>query len=234
MQERFLPLREERLRELIRLVEAAHEAPRRLLDLGCGTGSVTRRLIDAFPGAEVVGVDLDPTLLALARARCAREERARFLLADLRYGDLLPGDPGNFDAAVSATALHWLTPGELEELYARLFRILGRGGIFLNADHVGSSIPGVAERWRASRKAVLPSEGEQKAAWDSFFDSLLLALGPTARSLREKALGPFRGSEEGYPLEFHADALRRAGFQRIDCFWRWDGDAIYGGVVPDS
>ncbi|GAT68727.1 methyltransferase [Planomonospora sphaerica] len=56
-----------------------------VLDLGCGPGSLSVRVAGRLPSAQVVGVDSDPLLLALARGACPRA--VRFVEADLR----LPG-----------------------------------------------------------------------------------------------------------------------------------------------
>jgi hypothetical protein len=34
----------------------------------------------------------------------------------------------------------------------------------------------------------------------------------------------------GLPLAWHFDRLRESGFAQVDCLWRCDGDAIYGGI----
>jgi len=44
----------------------------RVLDVGCGTGEISQRLLELFPGAAVMGVDLEEAHLGLARERCAR------------------------------------------------------------------------------------------------------------------------------------------------------------------
>ncbi|MDN5915253.1 MAG: class I SAM-dependent methyltransferase [Pseudonocardia sp.] len=49
------------------VVDRLGAAPGRLLDLACGPGSLARRAVRRFPGAEVVGVDFDPVMLELAR-----------------------------------------------------------------------------------------------------------------------------------------------------------------------
>jgi hypothetical protein len=41
--------------------------------------------------------------------------------------------------------------------------------------------------------------------------------------------GEWRGIEEGLPLAWHLDALRVAGLSAVECFWRHDCDAVYGG-----
>lgn len=65
-QEWYLPDREERFRVMLDMVEALVGPEPRVLDLACGTGSISDRLLKRFPKAESVGVDLDPALLAIA------------------------------------------------------------------------------------------------------------------------------------------------------------------------
>ena len=71
---------------------------KRILDIGCGPGTLARRLVDA--GAAVVGID--PGLTALATARAAVPE-ARFEAA---AGEALPFPDAGFDGAVMLNALH--------------------------------------------------------------------------------------------------------------------------------
>ena len=50
------------------------------------------------------------------------------------------------------------------------------------------------------------------------------------KGFRGKLTGPWEGSEEGLPLEWHFEKLGASGFEAVDCFWRCDCDAIYGGI----
>ena len=93
-----------------------------VLDLGCGPGSLSVRLLDRLPGAIVIAVDADPLLLALGRAAWADRPGLRFADLDLR-------DPGwaaslgldrPVDAVVSTTALHWLPKTALAALLSTM------------------------------------------------------------------------------------------------------------------
>lgn len=102
------------------LLERTEVARPRLVDLGCGTGSLTVRLARAFPHADVVGVDADPRLLGLAEGAVSGTT-ARLLARDLTtpgWADEA-GPPAPWDAAVSSTALHWLTPTNSRRSTAR-------------------------------------------------------------------------------------------------------------------
>jgi trans-aconitate methyltransferase len=82
-QEAFMPDREERFAALLDVVEAVCGAKPRVLDLVCGTASITRRLFDRLPDASSVGLDLDPALRRIARGSLDGDERVHIVRADL-------------------------------------------------------------------------------------------------------------------------------------------------------
>ncbi len=115
--DRFEAERARPSRELIARIPLKN--PRRILDLGCGSGLSTVELRRAFPDAEIVGVDVSPDMLAAAAKR----------LPDATF---LPGDAANFDSAgfdlVFANAVfHWV-PDHLGAI-RRLARALPEGGV---------------------------------------------------------------------------------------------------------
>ena len=227
MQARYLVRRAERFAVLAQLVRETQGAAPRIVDLGCGPGSLSATLLDALPQAELWGVDVNEHMLALARPRLAAYgARAHVVCADLRaasWTDLLPGE---VDAVVSATALHWLLPGALRTLYGQVARLLAPGGLFANADHVGSAHAAIQAAWERAREADRAREGYAAGAddWDAFWAAYGEALG------RDLSDGWEGGVEAGMPLAWHLDALRGCGFEAVDCYWRCGCDAIYGGV----
>jgi SAM-dependent methyltransferase len=96
---------------------------RSVLDAGCGTGRVAREL--ARRGLDVVGVDLDPEMLATARRRSPG--------LDWRLGDLATIDLGRtFDAVVMAgNVMIFLTPGTEAAVVANLARHLKPNGLLV-------------------------------------------------------------------------------------------------------
>jgi trans-aconitate 2-methyltransferase len=91
-----------------------------ILDLGCGTGHLTAQL--AAAGADVIGLDLAPTMIEEARRA---HPQLRFVLGDAR--DFAFDDP--FDAVLSNAALHWVKPPE--KVIACVARCLKPGGRFV-------------------------------------------------------------------------------------------------------
>ncbi len=118
-------------------------AARRLLDVACGTGIVTRRLATARPGLGVTGADLTHAMARMAAVRLP----GAIVLADSRQ---LPFPDGAFDAVSSVWLLHLLdAPGDVRAVVAECARVLRPGGVYVTtvdkaASHnVGSDIDGV-------------------------------------------------------------------------------------------
>jgi trans-aconitate methyltransferase len=237
-QEWYLPDREERFRVMLDMVEALVGTGPRVLDLACGTGSITRRVLRRFPDARTTGVDLDPAFLAIARGYFEGEERAQFVTADLTDPDWarrLPHD--TYDVVLTATALHWLRTDALRELYGQLAGIVREGGAFLNADHMPDpDTPRINEAERTFDRA---RRGREKAAgvqdwaawWQAVADDPVLA-GQAAERFR--MLGdPTAGDHsdgEVQPASWHARTLREAGFAESRAVWASPSDSLVLGL----
>ncbi|MEU4199794.1 class I SAM-dependent methyltransferase [Streptomyces sp. NPDC045470] len=119
------PHKEGQLAAAARLV-AALPPGSRVLDVGCGTGLPTaRQLTDA--GHTVVGVDLSPSMVALARDNVPAARFHQLDIADLRDGRL--GGPGSFDGAVAFFSLLMLPRAEIPYTLRMLHTLLKPGGL---------------------------------------------------------------------------------------------------------
>jgi trans-aconitate 2-methyltransferase len=116
---RFAGERARPFAELLSRVGA--DAPRVVVDLGCGDGSATATLAQRWPGARVTGIDSSPSMLAAAAAH-AVPGRLDFTTGNLRNWH--PIEP--VDVLVSNAALHWV-PGH-GQLMARWAGELAAGG----------------------------------------------------------------------------------------------------------
>ncbi len=233
MQDRLVAKRSERFEIIIQLITATQSSPKRILDIGCGTGSLSLRLIESFPEAEVFCVDIDPTMLWIAETMKRKyDNRIHILQHDLRDTSWRKNFSFTFDAVVSATALHWLNGDQLNTLYQQISQLLRPSGIFLNADHVGSDSLIIQSYWDRCRDMKRSDESlSPENDWDSFWTDYTKALGVDVNKIRDPLFkNRESGPEEGLPLSWHFDKLREANFTVVDCFWRCDGDAIYGGL----
>ncbi|MDH2430740.1 class I SAM-dependent methyltransferase [Sphaerisporangium sp. TRM90804] len=98
----------------------------RILDVGCSEGVFTRYLADAYPGAEVVGMDISAR--AIERARALHGARASFVQADI-----LGHPPAHrFDLVFCAETLYYIGRGDrLRRASARLGALLRPGGLLV-------------------------------------------------------------------------------------------------------
>ncbi|MGI0055540.1 MAG: class I SAM-dependent methyltransferase [Thermoplasmata archaeon] len=134
-----MPSREWRFDRMLDVLSVSVPPRARILDLGCGTGSLSERILRRLPKARVWAIDYDPVILRIGREGLGRVHgRLTWLEADLRsrrWTNVLP--PGRFDAAVSTTALHWLYSKTLSSVYRKLYHRLKAHGLFLNGDMMG-------------------------------------------------------------------------------------------------
>lgn len=137
--------------------------PRLVVDLGCGTGQST--LLWAGRADEVVGVEPNPAMLRMARARLAAEGAARVRAIEA-YGNATGLPDGAADVVTCSQSFHWMEP---ESTLREVARILRPGGIFAAYDYAWPpAVHWEVERaWAACNAAAhaLGGAGEPDTRW---------------------------------------------------------------------
>ncbi len=119
--DQYLKFAAPRLRPAIELLARIDsDDPRRIYDLGCGAGNVTRLLLERWPEAEVIGVDDSPSMLAKAAEELPGARWVEQSIADWQAE--VPAD-----VVYSNAALHWLP--HHDRLLARLAGNVAAGGV---------------------------------------------------------------------------------------------------------
>jgi SAM-dependent methyltransferase len=258
-QEVYLTDREDRFTALIDAVEAGTGRPDPLvLDLGCGPGSLSVRLLRRLPAATVAAVDADPVTLSLGRAAYGDMPGLTFCDLDLRSpgwpsslgmalgdsrGDSRGDSPGvepgrQVDAVVSTTALHWLSAAELHQLYAALAGLLRPGGLFLDGDHLRLSedenpvlarLDRVLEE-REDRRRFPDGHGGHAEDWGQWWQAAGAepALAGAAAEREQRAV--HHHGPESTHLAVHLSALRAAGFAEIGTIWQRGSNRVLAAV----
>ncbi len=108
------------------LVEAGIRPGQRVLDVGCGTGSLATLIKRLHPTADVVGLDPDPK--ALARARRKAERASVQIRLDRGFSDALPYADASFDRVLSSFMFHHLQAEEKAKTLHEARRVLKPGG----------------------------------------------------------------------------------------------------------
>jgi trans-aconitate methyltransferase len=228
----YIAEREQRFTVMLDVIElVTGGGPITVLDLACGPGSLSRRVLARFPDARVTAVDLDPVLLALADHDLAEfGDRYRIVEGDLTGRAWRGALDGTIPTvAVSTTALHWLAADDLAALYMQLAELLPGGGLFLNGDHLqyDASTPtlvDVAARHDAATQARAHASGVR--TWDQWWADA--AAHPRLGPLVAERDARFADRPENGPVGVgvHLDALRRAGFREVSTVWQLLDDHI--------
>jgi ubiquinone/menaquinone biosynthesis C-methylase UbiE len=114
------------------LIDSIKGTPRRILDLGCGTGSTTLMLKQAFPQAQVTGLDLSPYMLVMA------DHKANKAGLDLQWRHGNAEETGfpdaSFDVVTASLLFHETPPTVSKSILQECFRLLTPGGAVLILD----------------------------------------------------------------------------------------------------
>jgi ubiquinone/menaquinone biosynthesis C-methylase UbiE len=108
------------------LIDAVRVKPRRIIDLGCGTGSTTLMLKQAFPEAEVVGLDLSPYMLVVADMKAQKAGLKIQWLHSKAESVAFPD--ASFDLVASSLLFHETPPAVSRAILRESFRLLKVGG----------------------------------------------------------------------------------------------------------
>ncbi|EWM18143.1 trans-aconitate 2-methyltransferase [Kutzneria sp. 744] len=233
-QEHYIPDRELRftvIGDVLSDTLGQHSSPT-VLDLGCGPGSLAARLVERVPAAHFVGIDTDPLLLAFARATAPSS--VRFVEARLGvpgWADTA-GVTGKIQAAVSTTALHWLSAEALGQLYRDLADLIEPGGVFIDGDHFAEAKPRLRELQRLVRHRHEARAGvKANEDWDQWWDAVEAeeTFADLLAQRRERAV-PAHDHGIGPDLETHVELLQQAGFREIGTVWQSGDDRVLVAV----
>lgn len=114
------------------VIKSVEGSPRKIIDLGCGTGSTTIRLKQAFPDAEIVGLDLSPQMLVMAEYKAQQAGLHIQWLHSLAEATSFAD--GEFDL-VTASLLFHETPTDIAQAILKEgYRLLSPGGQIIILD----------------------------------------------------------------------------------------------------
>jgi SAM-dependent methyltransferase len=223
----YLPDREARFQAMLDVLEILLPAQFVALDLACGPGAISQRLLSRFPKARSIAVDLDPILLTMGQAVLGNMEgRLRWVEADLMTPEWV-GKLGasQVDAVLSTTALHWLAPEYLTRVYRELGQLVRPGGVFLNGDNLkfGPHLPSFEKIAQTMKERTRIEAFERRGLedWDSWWK--VLQAEPSLRELfaeRERRFA-WKGSGWQAPIfDLHVAALRDGGFREVGVIWQ--------------
>ncbi len=194
-----------------------------ILELGCGTGELSLKILKRCPNAQLTVIDYSPRMLQYAKAKIEAAGYAeRWISIEADFGDWANNPDkleinSSFDACVSSLAIHHLTDEMKLKLFQQISKSLTNKGWFWNADPVLPESPALAEIYQAAREE-----------W-------VIQQGTTLAEIRDR-IGT--STNQGYSsqdqlatLTDHLQMLTAAGFQQVAVPWKYYGLAVFGGKV---
>jgi tRNA (cmo5U34)-methyltransferase len=183
---------------------------RHVLDVGCGAGNYSLRLLERLPGLDVTLVDLSPPMLdrAVERVQAATSGMVSAIQGDIRDVKL----PENgFDIVLAAAVLHHLrTDDEWQAVFTDFHRALRPGGSVWVFDLVESPIPAVqALMWRRYGEYLVAFKG---AAY------------------RDQVFAYVGKEDTPRPLTYQLDLLRTVGFGTVEVLHKNGCFAAFGAI----
>lgn len=210
--QQLIPYYDQMLEALVSAIPFEAEYPIRVLDVGCGTGTVAQHILQAFPRSHVTCLDFSEQMIEMAKVKLARFDRVSYLVQDFR--EYTPND--SYHAVVSSLALHHLvTDAEKKAFYRKIHQTLLPGGCFYNADvvlgaseHLQSTY---MQRWKAFMQRQISKE-EVENVWLQKY------------------------SEEDRPAQLVEQLtwMSDIGYRNVDVLWKYYNFAVYGGVRSEN
>ncbi|AUT04142.1 SAM-dependent methyltransferase [Nostoc sp. CENA543] len=194
---------------------------RYILELGCGTGEVSLKILERCPDAHIVALDYSPRMLQFAQDKIAAAGYApRWTGIQADFGDwAIHPEKFNigseFDACVSSLAIHHLQDEMKLQVFQQISASLGQNGCFWNADPILPESPALAEIYQAAREEWTRQQGTDLAA-------IRAKVGTSNQQ-------GYSSQDQLATLATHLQMLTQAGFKTVAVPWKYYGLAVFGG-----
>lgn len=203
---KFIPCFDDYYENTTKFIVSNLVKPKRILDLGAGTGLLSYFWYQQCSEAEYVLVDIADEMLNVARKRFAGIDSIFYEILDYSKG--LPD--GKFDVIISALSIHHLTDDEKLKLFARIYDKLPEGGIFVNYDQFCAG-------------------SEEMNDWfDSYWEKQLKNSGLTEKDIelwKER-----RKLDKECSVEEEMEMLRQCKFRTVKCIYSYQKFSVIVGM----
>ena len=212
------------------------DVPLEVLDLASGPAGISVRVLDRFPNARSVAIDVDPVLLAIGRGTHGDlDGRLTWVEHDLRdpaWTDTVRAAAAgrqHVDAVLSSTALHWIPSGDLVDVYRACATLLAPGGVLVNCDNMDypsgwNTIRRISDAARVTHAAP-PARRRDRGPTSKAGSSGGRTSPPRPSSLSSTTSVFAASAGATWPqyrpgLAVHAAFLEEAGFREVDTVWQ--------------
>jgi tRNA (cmo5U34)-methyltransferase len=172
--------------------------PKKILDLGCGTGNLTDQILKHYPEAEIDALDLSEDILKESQKRFMAQPNVRHIQADFREMHLAPG---SYDLIMSSIAIHHIPDEDKISLYRDIFQALKPNGLFIFADQTRGITDEIYQKHISRWKEEAFKLGSTQENWDMWMEHQ-------------------NAHDFHTPVTWHLQQLEAAGFKEVDLIWK--------------
>lgn len=219
----LLPFYDEMLKAIARCLPLTTS---QVLELGCGTGELSLKVLHHCTAAQLIAVDYSPRMLGYARTKIEAAgygDRVTWIEAD--FGDWVEGEVelpvASWDACVSSLAIHHLNDAMKLKLFQRIHQSLKSGGCFWNADPTPPKSQALVPVYQTVREEWAVRQGTTLAEVKAKTGTGIPSYGHSSH-------------DHLATLTAHLAMLDTAGFEKLDVVWKYYGLAVFGGFVPET
>ena len=183
---------------------------RRVLDVGCGAGNNTLKLLQRINPLDCDLVDLSQPMLERARQRVAAVNKGaiRVFQEDIRTARL---SEGQYDIILAAAVLHHLRDDkDWEETFYKFYKLIAPGGSIWITDYIAHENPAV--------------QGMMGSRYGDYLESI------GGVSYKEKVFDYIDKEDTPRPVTYQLDLLRKVGFKDVDIVHKNSCFAAFGAV----
>ena len=172
--------------------------PKRILDMGCGTGNLTEQILQHYPEAEIDALDISEDILKESQKRFTAQPNIRYIQADFKKMHL---PPGSYDLILSSIAIHHIPDPEKVNLYKEIFQGLAADGLFIFADQTRGITHEIYQKHISRWKEEAFKLGSTQENWDMWMK---------------------HQDDHDYhsPVNWHLQQLELTGFKDVDLIWK--------------
>ncbi len=176
-----------------------------VLDLGAGTGLLTALILNSFPKASSMVLDISEKMLAKAKERFKGNDQVHFYAMDYARSPLT----GEFDLIVSAMSIHHLYDSDKRLLFKKIYNALLPGGMFIHAE--------------LAKGATDVTEKIYQRMWFQYLKKTDLTEDQLSLIFERMSY------DKTTTLDIQLNWLKKAGFTDVDCFYKYYNFAVYAG-----
>lgn len=204
--QKIIPYYDQMIEALISSIPFEKEAVFSVIDLGCGTGNVAKKIQENYPNAQITCMDMSEKMLEITNEKLSQKAIGLCDSFDTFVFEK------NYDAIVSSLALHHLANEQAHrEFYSQIYQALNPAGVFINADMTKAVSPNLQEVFMEK--------------WIEFMSRSV-----SMEEIKEKWLTSHFEEDRPVTMTSELKTMEIIGFKEIEVSYKYYNYAVYMGT----